>query len=138
MSIEDIKLMAAYMTIHGEHEDEQIAIGHTLINKVVGSMGGMGDMPGLSEDKKEEFFNLIQNSPSVDKDDEDAYKRNLIIAGAIQSGRIKDSTNGATEFSKEKVKGASQIKDTYFFKPQEAEVMASKPKSSKGRKTKDQ
>jgi hypothetical protein len=136
MSVEDIKLMAAYMVVHGKHEDEQIAIGHTLINKVVGSMGGMGDMPGLEEDKKKEFFDLINNAQTVGKEDEDAYKRNLIIAGAIQSGRLKDTTNGATEFSKEKVKGATQIKDTHFFKPQEAEVMALPTNSPKGRKTK--
>ena len=136
MSIEDIKLMAAYMTIHGEHEDEQVAIGHTLINKVVGSMAGMGEMPGLEEDKKKDFFDLINNAPTVGKEYEDAYKRNLIIAGAIQSGRLKDTTDGATEFSKEKVKGATQIKDTYFYKPQESEVMDSQPKSPKGRKTK--
>jgi hypothetical protein len=139
MSIEDIKMLAAYMTVHSDDEKEHIAIGHSLVNKVVGNMNGMSDMPALDEEMKKEFFDLINNAPTVDKDEEDAYKRNLIIAGAIQSGRIKDPTGGATDFSKEKVDGTKVLHETKnykFHKPQEAEVMASQTKSPRGRKTK--
>lgn len=136
MSVEDIKLMAAYMTVHSENEDECKCIGHSLINKVVGSMNGMGDLPALSEDKRKEFFTLLNGQGS--KDDENAFKRNIIYAAAIHSGRIEDTTKGATDFAADLPEDGEvtlKSKNYNFYKPQEAEVKVSKQKSSKGRKT---
>ena len=35
MSIEDIKMIAAYMTANSEKEDESCAIGHCVMNKAI-------------------------------------------------------------------------------------------------------
>ena len=136
MSIEEIKLMAAYMTVHSDDDDECKCIGSSLMNKAVATMdkGGIANnTPALEPEMEKEFFNLMQGIGK--KETLDSYKRNLIVAGAIMSGNIKDSTNGATEFSKDKVKGSMSTKNYNFYTPQTAEVIA-ESKSSKGRKTK--
>ncbi len=136
MSIEEIKLMAAYMTIHSEDEDECMCIGSSLMNKAVATMdsGGIAqNTPALEGEDQKKFFDLMQGVGK--KEDLDMYKKNLIVAGAIMLGNIKDSTNGATEFTKDKVKGSMKTKNYNFYTPQTAEVIA-EPKSSKGRKTK--
>lgn len=138
MSIEEIKMMAAYMTVHSDDEKECECIGHSLMNKAVSSMAMgqtlMDSTPAIGDEKKQEFFDLLNGK--ADKDELDSYKRNLIVAGAIMSGKIEDKTNGATEFSKDKVKGAYKSKNYYFFTPQAEEVISAPTKSPKGRKTK--
>jgi hypothetical protein len=136
MSIEEIKMMAAYMTVHSDDKDECECIGSSLMNKAVATMGSgglAGNTPALEPEMEKEFFDLMQGIGK--KETLDSYKRNLIVASAIMSGNIKDSTKGATEFSKDKVKGSMSTKNYNFYTPQTAEVIA-EPKSSKGRKTK--
>lgn len=138
MSIEEIKMMAAYMTVHSDDRKECECIGSMLMNKAISKMtdGGIAEAtPALdTEDKKKEFFDLLNGIG--DKDELDGFKRNLIIAGAIMSGNIKDSTDGATDFSKDKVKNAHKSKNYYFYTPQAEEVISAPTKSPKGRKTK--
>lgn len=138
MSIEEIKLMAAYMAVHSTDDEEAKCIGHCVMNKVIGSMdgGSFSDAtPALSEEKQKEFFDLLQGR--ADKDEEDAFKRYLIIASAIQTGKLKDMTDGATEFSTEKQKDSYKSKNYYFYKPSmEEDVISSKKPRRKGRKTK--
>lgn len=138
MSIEEIKMMAAYMTIHSDDRKECECIGSMLMNKAITKMmdGGIAEStPALdTEDKKKEFFDLLNGVG--DKDALDGFKRNLIISGAIMSGNIKDVTGGATEFSTDKVKGAHKTKNYNFYTPQAEEVISAPTKSPKGRKTK--
>lgn len=122
------------MTIHSDDEKECECIGSSLMNKAVATMntGGIaGNTPALDPEKEKEFFDLMNGVG--DKDELDSYKRNLITAAAIMLGNIEDKTKGATEFSKEPVKGAMKTKNYHFYNPQMAEVNAN---SSKGRKTK--
>lgn len=126
------------MTIHSDDRKECECIGSMLMNKAITKMtdGGIAEAtPALdTEDKKKEFFDLLNGVG--DKDELDAFKRNLIIAGAIMSGNIKDETGGATDFSKDKVKGAYKSKNYHFYTPQAEEVISATTKSPKGRKTK--
>ena len=63
MSIEEIKMMAAYMTIHSDDKDECECIGSSLMNKAVATMGSGGianNTPALEPEMEKEFFDLMQ------------------------------------------------------------------------------
>lgn len=126
------------MTIHSDDRKECECIGSMLMNKAISAMGEGGiaeSTPALdNDDKKKEFFDLMNEKAEKDKLDE--YKRNLIIASAIMLGNIKDETGGATEFSKDKMPKSYKSKNYHFYTPQAEEVISATTKSSKGRKTK--
>lgn len=134
MSIEDIKMIAAYMTANSEKEDESCAIGHCVMNKAMSALGDtalLDTIPALEDEAKEIFMKIL--SGKMDKDLENRFKTNLIKAGAIMSGEIKDATDGADSFSSKDSKGSKKIGSMYFSKAQPESVISEK-KPSKRRK----
>lgn len=137
MSIEEIKMMAAYMTVHSDDRKECECIGSSLMNKAISSMGGgIGEStPALeTEDRKKEFIDLLNGVGKKEKIEE--FKRNLIISSAIMLGNIEDKTGGATDFSETKMPKSHKTKNYHFYTPQAEEVISAPTKSPKGRKTK--
>lgn len=139
MSIEEVKMLAAYMTAHSYEEDECCAIGHSAINKIRKSMidgSFMIAQPALEGEAKDLFFKLTSGVP-LSMDEEREFKRNIIRAAAIISGRMEDKTKGATEFKEGKEKNASYQTKKYSFLAEDSQadsVMSEKPSPKKRRK----
>lgn len=131
--IEDIKLLSAYMTVNSETKDEAIAVAHSVMNRMMNSLGSaMTDsMPQMSQEKTDKFIKIVRGL--IKKDDENVFKRNMIYASAVINGSIDDPTNGADSFSSEKVQGSKKIGELYFSKSQTEGVISEQP-SKPGRK----
>lgn len=139
MSIEEVKMLAAYMTAHSYDEDECCAIGHSAINKIRKSMTDgsfIMAQPSLEGDAKNLFFKL-NSGAQLSIDEEREFKRNIVRAAAIISGRMEDKTKGATTFKSGKDKKANYQTEKYSFLAEDSQddsVMSEKPSPSKRRK----
>lgn len=122
--IDEIKLIAAYMTVHGKSKDDCCAIGHSVMNKMMSSINGQVTdlMPAMPEERKERFLKII--SGNMKREDEILFKKNLIYAAAVMNGKIDDMTEGADSFSSKKVAGSKKIGDLYFSKSQTESVIS--------------
>lgn len=138
MSAENTRLLAAYITAHTDDHEEGKAVGHSLMNRVMSNSfsGAIGDSaPSLEGEPKEKFFKILNGQE--DKDTMDFYKRSIIHAGAIMSGRLKDPTGGADYFTSGKSKDAIHSTKNYSFSkssPTEGVSSGKIKSSSKGRK----
>lgn len=137
--IEEVKMLAAYMTAHSYDEDECCAVGHSAINKIRKSMTDGSFVlaqPSLERDAKDLFFKLTSGAP-LSIDEEREFKRNIVRAAAIISGRMEDKTKGSTIFKEGKDKKANYQTERYSFLAEDTQadgVMSEKPSPSKRRK----
>ena len=71
--IEDIKLLSAYMTVNSETKDEAIAVAHSVMNRMMNSLGSaMTDsMPQMSQEKTDKFIKIVRGL--IKKDDENVF-----------------------------------------------------------------
>lgn len=127
------------MTAHSKDQDEALAIGHSVMNNILEGAftGNISDSaPALDGEQKEKFFKIL--SGSMDKDEFDFFKRSIIKASSIMSGRLKDPTDGSITFKKGKIKGSDfQTPNYSFYKKTQGEGVISQnnKKSGKSRKT---
>lgn len=136
MSRQNVMMLASYLTAHTDDDEEADAIGQTVMNKAIDSMfnGNLSDsIPPLEGEVKEKFFKILNGR--IEKESESLLKKNIVRASSIMLGRKKDRTEGATNFSPNKVRGAFQTKNYSFYKDALPEsVNSGKLKSSIRRK----